>query len=100
MSIDTQMSMPSAAPRHGLGSGGWYAIGGIALVVAVVIGASIGPAGPSWWRVPLELLDRLPLITIDSGVTDAEWNIVWRIRMPRVVLGGLVGGLVSIAGAS
>ena len=100
MSIDTQMSMPSAAPRHGLGSGGWYAIGGIALVVAVVIGASIGPAGPSWWRVPLELLDRLPLITIDSGVTDAEWNIVWRIRMPRVVLGGLVGGMLSIAGAS
>ena len=22
----------------------------------------IGPAGPAWWRVPLELLDRLPLI--------------------------------------
>ncbi|RLE22054.1 MAG: iron ABC transporter permease, partial [Actinobacteria bacterium] len=34
------------------------------------------------------------------GVSDAEWNIVWRIRMPRVVLGGLVGGMLSIAGAS
>jgi iron complex transport system permease protein len=70
------------------------------LVVAVLIGASIGPAGPPWWQVPLELVNRLPLISFDSGVSDAEWNIVWRIRMPRVVLGGLVGGMLSIAGAS
>ena len=68
------------------------------LVVAVVIGASIGPAGPDWWRVPLELINRLPLISFDTGVTDAEWAIVWKIRMPRVVLGGLVGGMLSIAG--
>ena len=65
-----------------------------------MLGASIGPAGPNWWRVPLELLDRLPLLSIDSGVTEAEWKIVWQIRMPRVVLGGLVGGMLSIAGAS
>ncbi len=50
--------------------------------------------------MPLELLDRLPLIAIDSGVSDAEWNIVWRIRMPRVVLGGLVGAMLSSAGAA
>ncbi len=65
-----------------------------------MIGASIGPAGPTWWRVPVEMIDRLPLIGIDSGVTDAEWNIVWKIRMPRVVLGGLVGGMLAMAGAS
>jgi iron complex transport system permease protein len=78
----------------------WYAAGGLFLVVAVIVGASVGPAGPSWWRVPLELVDQLPLVSIDSGVSDAEWNIVWQIRMPRVVLGGLVGGTLSIAGAS
>ena len=60
----------------------------------------IGPAGPTWWRVPLELLDRLPLIAIDSGVTDREWAIVWQIRAPRVVLAALVGSMLSIAGAS
>ncbi len=60
----------------------------------------IGPAGPTWWRIPLELLDRLPLIDIDSGVSDAEWNIVWQVRMPRVVLGGIVGAMLSLAGAS
>ena len=78
----------------------WFVGAAGALVVAVVVGASIGPAGPDWWRVPLELLDRLPLISIDSGVTDAEWAIVWKVRMPRVILGGLVGGMLSLAGAS
>lgn len=60
----------------------------------------IGPAGPTWWRVPLELLDRLPLISIDSGVTDSQWLIVWQIRMPRVALAALVGAMLSISGAA
>ena len=63
-------------------------------------GASIGPAGPDWWRVPLEFVNRLPLISIETGVSESEWAIVWKIRMPRVVLGGVVGGMLSIAGAS
>ncbi len=69
-------------------------------MLAVLIGASVGPAGPDWWRVPLELANRLPLIDLDTGVSDAEWAIVWKVRMPRVVLGGLVGGMLSIAGAA
>ncbi len=77
----------------------WFVGGGIFLIIALVTGASIGPAGPDWWRVPLELLNRLPLVAIDSGVTEAQWNIVWKIRMPRVILGALVGGMLSIAGA-
>ncbi|MGB3735582.1 MAG: iron ABC transporter permease [Ilumatobacter sp.] len=77
----------------------WFVGGGILLIVSVLVGASIGPAGPDWWRVPLELLDRLPLVSLDSGVTDPQWNIVWKIRMPRVILGALVGGMLSIAGA-
>ena len=78
----------------------WYAGGVLVLALAIVVGASVGPAGPDWWRVPLEFVDRIPLISLDSGITDAEWNIVWKIRMPRVVLGGLVGGMLSLAGAS
>lgn len=78
----------------------WYATGAAVLVAAVVIGASIGPAGPPAWKVPLELINRLPVIAIDTGVTEAQWNIVWKIRMPRVVIGGLVGGMLATAGGS
>jgi iron complex transport system permease protein len=81
-------------------SAGWYAGAGALVVVAVVVGAMIGPAGPDWWRVPLVLLDRLPFVSIDHGVSDADWNVVWQIRMPRVVLAGIVGATLSLSGAS
>lgn len=79
---------------------GWYPAAVVGVVLAVLLGAMIGPAGPAWWRVPLALIDHLPLISIDSGVSDREWSIIWNIRMPRVVLAGLVGAMLSIGGAS
>ncbi len=100
MNADVDQLPARATPAVSAGNAAWYGASAAVLVLAVLIGASVGPAGPTWWRVPLELLDRLPWISIDSGVSDAEWNIVWRIRMPRVVLGGIVGGMLSIAGAS
>lgn len=78
----------------------WVTASVVVLCAALVFGTMIGPAGPTWWRVPLELLDRLPLISIDSGVTDSQWSIVYQIRMPRVVLAALVGGMLSISGAA
>ncbi len=60
----------------------------------------VGPAGPVWWRVPLALLDHLPVASVDSGVDERDWAIIWEIRMPRVVLAGLVGAMLSVAGAS
>jgi len=50
--------------------------------------------------VPLELLNRLPLLSVDSGLTTTDWSIVWQIRAPRVVLAAIVGSTLSIAGAS
>ena len=79
---------------------GWLPASALVVVVAVLLGAMIGPAGPVWWRVPLALLDHLPLISIDSGVTEREWTIIWELRMPRVVLAGLVGAMLSVGGAS
>lgn len=60
----------------------------------------IGPAGPTWWRIPLEFANRLPFIHINSGVSKADWNIVWLIRTPRVVLAAIVGSMLSVSGAS
>jgi len=75
-------------------------LGGVSVVVVGLLGLALGPAGPAWWRVPLAVLDRLPLVSIDSGITDAQWNIVWQIRAPRVVLAALIGAMLSLAGAS
>ena len=89
-----------ARERAGTRFSVWLLASVALLITAVLVGTMIGPAGPQWWRVPLELADRLPLISIDSGVTSEQWNIVWQIRMPRVVLAALVGAMLSVAGAS
>ena len=78
----------------------WFALSGLLVLCALMVGLMIGPAGPQWWRVPLELADRLPLINVDSGVSDADWSIVWLIRAPRVILAALVGAVLSVSGAS
>ena len=78
----------------------WIPAAVVALACSLLLGVMIGPAGPTWWRVPLELLNRLPLLSIDSGLTETQWAIVWQIRAPRVVLASLVGSTLSIAGAS
>lgn len=63
--------------RHGWV--GWL-LGAVAvLAVAVVLGAMIGPAGT---------------------ISRSNWNVVWHIRLPRVVLGGIVGATLSVAGAA
>lgn len=70
------------------------------MFVAMIVGTMIGPAGPTWWRIPLEFANRLPFIQVDSGVSQADWNIVWLIRTPRVVLAAIVGSMLSVSGAS
>ena len=78
----------------------WIPSAVVALACSLLLGLMIGPAGPTWWRVPLELLNRLPFFSVDSGLTATDWSIVWQIRAPRVVLAAIVGSTLSIAGAS
>ena len=33
-------------------------------------------------------------------VSSANWDIIWNVRMPRVALAGIVGAMLSLAGAS
>ena len=82
-------------------AGRWWIIGAVVVLIAsLLVGVMIGPAGPQWWRVPLEFVDRLPFIDVHSGLTSTDWAIVWQIRAPRVVLSAIVGATLSIAGAS
>ncbi|MDQ3176770.1 MAG: iron ABC transporter permease [Actinomycetota bacterium] len=77
-----------------------YGLAGLIFLVVIVAAVMIGPSGPPAWRVPLALLDWLPLVDISSGVSDSQWAVVWEIRMPRVILGALVGSMLAVAGAS
>jgi iron complex transport system permease protein len=71
----------------------------IVLVVAMVAGACIGPAGLSLSTVLDSVLARLPWHPAVS-VPAIDSAIVWQIRLPRVILGGLVGSMLAGGGAA
>ena len=46
------------------------------------------------------MLDHLPGIDIDSGLSPSRAAIVWEVRFPRVVLGLMVGAMLAVSGAA
>lgn len=71
----------------------------VALAVCVLAGLAIGAAGVPVKGIMLDLLDRVPFVTVDSGLSPVERGLVFQLRLPRVVLAAIVGGLLAIAGA-
>jgi iron complex transport system permease protein len=71
-----------------------------ALAGAMVLGVSIGPADVSFSTALRVLASHIPLLHIHSGVSRVGADIVWQIRLPRVVLGGLVGAMLAGGGAA
>ena len=71
----------------------------VLLVAAALLGALVGAADLTPWGVAATLLDRLPFVHLSTGMTVLDQNILLQIRLPRVVLALLVGGLLAIAGA-
>jgi len=78
----------------------WLLTGLGAVLVAAVVGVTSGPVSIPIGQVSRELLDRLPLIELESSLTTTEKAIVWDIRAPRVALGLLVGALLAGSGAA
>ncbi|WP_038180875.1 MULTISPECIES: FecCD family ABC transporter permease [Viridibacillus] len=65
-----------------------YTIAFVILIVSIWLGVSIGSV-------------KVPISTLWNTAADpTATNILWKIRMPRVVLAGLVGASLAIAGAA
>ena len=75
-------------------------VASLILLVAFLIGLSVGPAGLPIGTVVRDLLGHLPLLHFHSGVAAQDDAVVWQIRLPRVVLGGLVGCMLAGGGAA
>jgi iron complex transport system permease protein len=71
-----------------------------AVVAAGLVGALVGPAGLPVGGVVRALVDRLPLVDIDSGLTTAQEQILFEVRLPRVTLAAVVGAMLASGGAA
>lgn len=72
----------------------------IAVTVSALLGVLVGAVELSVGSVLAELADRVPGVDVDSGLSQRESAILWEIRVPRVVLAGLVGGMLAMSGAA
>ncbi|HVE75730.1 MAG TPA: iron ABC transporter permease [Actinomycetota bacterium] len=76
---------------------------GLALLVlssAVLAGVAVGPVKLHFTSVLAELIDRLPLFGANSGLAPQQEAILLQIRLPRVLLAGLVGAALAVSGAA
>ena len=79
----------------------WWLAGGFAvLIVSVIVSVMVGPFPISPTEIMRSALDRLPFVEVESGLSERGEAILWEIRMPRVILGVLVGSMLSVAGTA
>ncbi len=79
-----------------------YAIIGLLILSAliVVLATTIGSVHIPFSTTSGILLSRLPLVDINPNWSSALQTIVMEIRLPRVILAGVVGAALAVAGAT
>jgi len=78
-----------------------WLVAGVGFVLATATFALlVGPTSIPMGGTLRETVDRLTPFTIDSGLTETQKSIVWNLRLPRVVLGLLVGASLATAGGT
>lgn len=78
-----------------------WVLGAVAfLLVSLVIGVLVGPIELGIGSVLESAAARLHIPGATTSLTPTEEAILWEIRVPRVVLAALVGGMLALAGAT
>ncbi|WP_202638900.1 FecCD family ABC transporter permease [Bailinhaonella thermotolerans] len=71
----------------------------VVLAVALLAGLTAGAAGIPPAGVLRALADALPFVSLDTGLAPVDQTVLFELRLPRVLIGAAVGGLLAIAGA-
>ena len=96
----TTVASPTVAARPVRLRPPWLAAGVGAVLIALVVGLTVGPVPIHPGPAIETLLSHLPLLGIHSSLSAQQATIITQLRLPRVVLGLLVGAMLAMAGAS
>ena len=93
----TSVEAPAVAPQRPRTR--WVVAGALFLVSCIGLGLLFGPE-----RIPLGSIMKVLWAHLTGsepvGVSRVQAAIVWQIRAPRVILAGIVGGMLALAGAT
>ena len=72
----------------------------LVLAFSLVLGVAIGAANVAPSHVLLEIVSHIPGIRVNTQIPTSESAIIWQLRLPRVVLAGLVGAMLATSGCA
>lgn len=76
-----------------------YLLAAVFLVAAIGVSALVGAADLNPLASAAALADRIPFVRLPSSLSPLDRAVLFQIRLPRIVLGAMVGGLLAVAGA-
>ena len=76
------------------------ALGLSVLLAAALVALALGPAEIPLGDIVRILVSHLPGIEVARDVPASWRNIIWEVRLPRVLLAGLVGATLALTGAT
>jgi len=78
----------------------WLLAASLFLAVSLVVGSLVGPVHIGFVDALQSAVARVPFLHVSSPLSPTDEAILWDIRVPRVVVGALVGAMLATAGAS
>lgn len=75
----------------------------IFLFLLIIYGSTLGAASISFFNSLRIIFERIPFIggyLFGDDIPNAHKVIIWKIRLPRIILAGLVGMSLSVVGAT
>lgn len=78
----------------------WPPLGLALLAVCGLVGVAAGAADIGPADIAAALLGHLPFVPLSSPLSELQEAVLVELRLPRVVLGALVGGLLASSGAA
>ncbi|VAV91834.1 Vitamin B12 ABC transporter, permease protein BtuC [hydrothermal vent metagenome] len=78
----------------------WVVAGLLALAAAGLFSILSGPIDLAATDVFRELMNQIPGVSVGSNLSELQSAILTQIRLPRVILGMIVGGTLAVAGGA
>src|SRR6478672_6003448 len=100
MAVDSVRARTAARVRARGISRAWQVCAGAFLVASLLVGLGVGPIGIGGIAIVESALSHVPFVHVHSPLSSVQEAILWQLRAPRVVLAALVGGMLSLAGAT
>jgi iron complex transport system permease protein len=78
----------------------WGLCAGAFLAGSLLVGFGVGPVGIGAQGIVESALSHVPYLHVTSPLTAVQESILWQLRAPRVVLAGIVGGMLALSGSA